>query len=362
MDNALTQLADLVNPEVLAPIVSYEFKNAMRFTPLASVDTTLQGRSGDTLKFPAFTYIGDAEDVAEGAAIPLDKLGTTTKSVTIKKAAKGTEITDEAVLSGYGDPVGESTKQLGLAIASKVDNDILAAALTATQTVSFGTTSDMVQSALTVFATNSDQDDSPVVALLNPVDAAALRKAARTEGTGSELAQEALVNGTKFEVLGVQIIESNKATAGQAIFIKINPSVPALKLVLKRSAEVENQRNIIHKTTVLTADEHYTAYLYDPTKVVIAKSTDSSESTGITLNQKTASIKAGATKQVTVSAEPVNATNANSVISATKFSSSDEAVATVVDDGTITGITSGSATITAISGAFTAEVAVTVTE
>lgn len=271
MANTLTKLADLVNPEVLAPIVSYEFKQALRFTPLASVDTTLQGRSGDTLKFPAFTYIGDAQDVAEGAAIPLDKLGTTTKSVTIKKAAKGTEITDEAVLSGYGDPVGESTKQLGLAIANKVDNDILAAALTATQTVDFATTSDGVQAALTVFATNSDQDDSPVVGLFNPVDAAALRKASRAEGTGSDVAQNALVNGTKFEVLGVQIIESNKVTAGQAIFIKVNPNVPALKLVMKRAAEVENQRNIINKTTVLTADEHYTAYLYDPTKVVVAK-------------------------------------------------------------------------------------------
>lgn len=268
---ALTKIADLVNPEVLAPIVSYEFKQAMRFTPLASVDTTLQGRSGDTLKFPAFTYIGDAQDVAEGAPIPLDKLGTTTKSVTIKKAAKGTEITDEAVLSGYGDPVGESTKQLGLAIANKVDNDILAAALTASQTVKFAATSDGVQLALTLFAKNNDQDDAPVVALFNPADAAALRKATRAEGTGTDVAQNALVNGTKFEVLGVQIIESNKVTAGQAIYIKVSPSVPALKLVLKRAAEVENQRNIINKTTVLTADEHYAAYLYDPTKVVVAK-------------------------------------------------------------------------------------------
>lgn len=270
MVNTLTKLADLVNPEVLAPIVSYEFKQALRFTPLASVDTTLQGRSGNTLKFPVFTYIGDAQDVAEGSAIPLDKLGTTTKSVTIKKAAKGTEITDEAVLSGYGDPVGESTKQLGLAIANKVDNDILAAALETTQTVDFAATSDGVQAALTVFATNSDQDDSPVVGLFNPADAAALRKASRAEGTGSDVAQDALVNGTKFEVLGVQIIESNKVEAGQAIFIKVNPNVPALKLVMKRAAEVENQRNAINKTTVLTADEHYTAYLYDPTKVVVA--------------------------------------------------------------------------------------------
>lgn len=270
MTNQITKLAELVNPEVLAPIVSYEFANGMRFTPLASIDNTLQGNPGDTLKFPVYTYIGDAKDVAEGAAIPIDKLGTSTTSATVKKAAKGTEITDEAVLSGYGDPVGESSKQLGMAIANKVDNDILAAAKTATQTVDFTADSDGVQAALTLFSSVGDDDDSPVVAMMNPADAAKLRKSARAEGTGSDVAQNALVNGTKFEVLGVQIIESNKITAGSAIYIKLNPVKPAIKLIMKRSVQVETDRNIITKTTVMTADEHYTAYLYDPTKVVLA--------------------------------------------------------------------------------------------
>lgn len=270
MADEITKLADLVNPEVLAPIVSYEFANGMRFTPLASVDNTLQGNPGDTLKFPAYKYIGDAEDVAEGAAIPLDKLRTATTSATVKKAAKGTEITDEAVLSGYGDPVGESSKQLGMAIANKVDNDILAAAKTATQTVDFTADSDGVQAALTTFSSVGDDDDSPVVAVMNPADAAKLRKSARAEGTGSDVAQNALVSGTKFEVLGVQIIESNKITAGNAIYIKLNSAKPAIKLIMKRSVQVETDRNIVTKTTVMTADEHYTAYLYDPTKVVLA--------------------------------------------------------------------------------------------
>lgn len=83
---------------------------------------------------------------------------------------------------------------------------------------------------------------------------------------------------------------------------------------------------------------------------------------GITLSQKTATIKVGATKQVTVSADPTNASDASAVVSATTFSSSNEAVATVTNDGTITGVAVGSATITATSGAFTAGVAVTVTE
>lgn len=270
MANEMTKLADLIDPEVLAPIISYEFTNAMRLTPLASVDTTLQGRPGDTLTFPAYTYIGDAKDVAEGEAIPLDKLGTTTKKVTVKKAAKGTEITDESALSGLGDPVGESSKQLGMSIGNKVDNDVLAAAKTGTQSIDFDATSDGVQAALTKFSEVGDADDSPVAALYNPADAAQLRKSARKEGTGSDVAQNALINGTKFEVLGVQIVETNKMDKGSAIYIKVNPSKPAIKLIMKRAVQVESARDILKKTTIMTADEHYVAYLYDQTKVVLA--------------------------------------------------------------------------------------------
>ncbi|MGE3202048.1 Ig-like domain-containing protein [Lacticaseibacillus paracasei] len=63
---------------------------------------------------------------------------------------------------------------------------------------------------------------------------------------------------------------------------------------------------------------------------------------------------------MTVSADPVDAVNASEVVSAAKFTSSDTGVATVADDGTITAVAVGSATITATSGSFTAAVAVTV--
>ncbi len=120
-----TKLTDLIDPEVMAPMISAKLQSAIVATPFAKIDTTLQGRPGSTITVPKYAFIGDAEDLAEGADATETKLETTTAEYTIKKAVKQVRLTDEAVLSGYGNPVGETNNQLGLALASKVDQDVM---------------------------------------------------------------------------------------------------------------------------------------------------------------------------------------------------------------------------------------------
>ncbi len=112
----------LIIPEVIADMVESAFGAKSALLPLATLDRTLMGVPGDTLKFPAFRYIGKAEEVAENGEVSPGILSADTVPVTVKKYAKAVRVTDEARLSGFGDPLGEAARQLARAIDHAVDD------------------------------------------------------------------------------------------------------------------------------------------------------------------------------------------------------------------------------------------------
>lgn len=271
-----TKIAQMVNPEVMADMVSAKLPKMIKFTPLAYVERALVGQPGNTITVPKWEYSGDAKDIEEGVAIEPDQLTTKKSTMTIKKAGKGIELTDEAVLSGYGDPIGQATHQIALAIANKVDNDLVEEAKKATQFVAEApTTGDALDKALAVFA---DEEDARYVALINPEDAIALRKDTAKEWVrGSEIGANIVVSGTFGEAHGVQIVRSKKVEKGKGFLVKVSAvdtdtddvaKYGAFVINLKRDVAIETDRDILKKTTVITGDEHYGVYLYDPSKVV----------------------------------------------------------------------------------------------
>ena len=271
-----TKIEQLVNPEVMADMISAKLPKMIKFTPLAYVERKLVGQPGNTVTVPKWVYSGDAKDIAEGEAIVPDQLTTAKSTMTIKKAGKGIELTDEAVLSGVGDPIGQATHQIALAIANKVDNDLVEEAKKATQFVAEApTTGDALDKALAVF---SDEEDAHYVAIINPVDAIDLRKDTVKEWVrGSEIGANIVVSGTFGETHGVQIVRSKKVEKGKGFLVKVSAvetdtddvaKYGAFVINLKRDVEIEKDRDILKKTTVITGDEHYGVYLYDPTKVV----------------------------------------------------------------------------------------------
>ena len=263
---AQTKMSNMINPEVLKDMISYQLENAIRFAPLARVDSTLVGQAGNTVTVPRFEYIGDAADVAEGVAMGTSVLTTSSQQASIKKAGKAVELTDESVLSGYGDPLGEAAKQLRLAITNKIDNDSLAELATTTLVHNTGAGGKLdvaaVEAAQAIF---NDEDDEQMVLIANPADAADLRNsAAGNWERASDLGDNILVSGAFGSVLGAQVIRSRKLAQGTAYLVKRG----ALAIYMKRDVAVETDRDILAKTTVISADEHYGVVLEDESKAV----------------------------------------------------------------------------------------------
>lgn len=276
MVRGTTKSAQVIKPEVMADMVSDKLPEMIKFTPLAYVEKELVGVPGDTLTVPKWTYSGDATDIEEGDAIPVDQIGTKKQTMTIKQTGKAVEITDKAALTAQGDIYTEAANQIALAIANKVDNDIITAAKTATQNITEAPVSVAnIDKALALF---NDEDDAKYVALVNPKDAIKLRAdAGQNWLRGSEIGADIIVSGTFGEVAGVQIVRTKKVEEGEGFLVKVsavdtdtddNAKYGAFVINLKRDVEIEKDRDILKKTTVFSGDEYYGVYLYDDTKVV----------------------------------------------------------------------------------------------
>lgn len=271
---ATTMLANLINPQVLADVVDSKLIDYVRFAPLATVDNTLEGQPGDTLTLPSFQYIGAASDVSEAVAMVPVSLNSSSASVQIKEAGKAVEISDSAILSGYGNPIVEIEKQLLVSIADKLDIDFLAICASITSTMTYTTSASTaaisptdVGDALELFG----EDIDGIKALLcSPKLYGKIRKTSDWL-PASEISADKLIRGAVGEIHGCQIIVTNrlKGSAGTGLDENAYIIKPgALRQILKRNSLAEQGRDILRRVNVYTITKHYAAYLYDASKAI----------------------------------------------------------------------------------------------
>lgn len=259
---AVTKLGNLIDPEVLAQYLDVKLMDAIKFAPLCNVNRDLEGRPGSKLTLPKYGFIGEAGVVAEGADIEMAELSATSVEKTVQKIAKGVTITDEAILSAYGNPADEVAKQLLMAIAGKVDKDCAAAFREATMNVDvtgkFG--KDAVIDMIAKFGEDMEED---MVLVINAQHLAELRK---DEAFMHVMNGQVIMNGEIGQIFGARVVVSNKVQANEAFLVKAG----AVEIIMKRNVAVEADRNIVNKTNIFTADEHYVVYLRDESKIVKA--------------------------------------------------------------------------------------------
>lgn len=208
---AVTKMSNMINPEVMGAMIEAKIDALLKLTPYARVDRSLVGVPGDTKTVPSWNYIGDAEDVAEGAEVGLSTLTASSTTFTIKKAMKAVGITQEAVNSGLGNPIGQAEKQLAKAIAGKVDNDVLDAVYTGSNVYANATLASIgyneIVDAVSKFEDEEDGIDK--VIFINPKQEATLLKDTSFL-SADKFTSGVAVNGAIGKIAGCWVKKSKK--------------------------------------------------------------------------------------------------------------------------------------------------------
>lgn len=281
MADVVTQLSNLINPEVMADMISAKVDKKIRLTPYAKLDTTLQGRAGDTITLPRFAFIGAAEVVGEGQEIPTRALSVESVQHKIQKIGIGGIITDEAALSGYGNPVGELNNQMALSIASKCDDDAMTELLKATTSYVSETvlSYNSVVNAIDLFG---EEENSEKVMFVHPKQVTQLRLDPNFIAR-DKYGNQVMVDGEIGMIGNARIVASKRVQMDEGGTYYLNPIVklendseteedsPALTVFLKRETNIEAERQPRKRQTEITGDRMYVVALTNDTKVVIAK-------------------------------------------------------------------------------------------
>lgn len=281
---AVTKMANVINPEVMGDMIEAKIDAMLKITPYAKVDTTLQGVAGDTKTVPSWNYIGDAVDIEEGAEVDLTAMTAGTKTFTIKKAMKAVGITQEAVNSGLGNPVGQAEKQLAMAIAGKVDKDVLDAVLTSSITIGDGAAAISYNGIVDAVGVFDEEEITDKVMFIAPEQVTTLRKDPNFI-SADKYNNNVMMSGEIGMVAGVRIIPSKKIKEADSKFtcpvIKLEPAsadteftedeLPAVTIFLKKDVQTDAEWKPRTQTHEITTAKYYGVALTNESKVVLAK-------------------------------------------------------------------------------------------
>ena len=212
----------------------------------------MSGTPGLTAQVPIYPSVAAAA-VADGTDLANVAFNTTSKTITASEIGVMVELTDLAAEGANDDVAAAIGRQLGAAMAEKVDTDL--AGLFAGFSSSLGTgdteiSADLIFQAAATLRTNNADQNGGYVCLLHPFQAYQLKKQLTNVGAAamshalSDVGNGALRDGFVGRIAGVDIFESNVITGASAgAYVGAVMSQDALGYMVKRSMRIETERN-----------------------------------------------------------------------------------------------------------------------
>ncbi len=280
----LTNVTTLVNgdvfdPEVVSDMINAKVEKKAVMTGYIKVDNTLQGTPGSTVTVPKWGYIGEAQDLEEGQPIDTTKMAFTTSEYGIKKIGKAVMLTDEAQLSGYGNPTGTATAQIALSISEKLDNDRVAVLYESKNVVDKSAAVLDYEAIVDGVDMFNEEEDSAKVILIHSKQKTQLRKDENFI-SADKYDGKVMTTGSIGKIAGCDVVVSNKVKEEDGVYlnpiIKLNndaeteDDMPAVTYFLKAGNLVEHKRHQgVGDEIICTA--HGMPALTNEAKVVILK-------------------------------------------------------------------------------------------
>lgn len=271
---AATTTSNVIIPEVLAAMIAAEIPGqlALAGSDAVTVLDNLKGGPGNTIKIPRWGTIGDFTEVAEGNAMPVVNIAATAATATVKKFARGVEVTDEALLASYDDPLKEVARQFARYAARAADRELITAAETSTllHTASGTITLNDIVDAIGKWNDASVNISGLVVHSKVYRDLIKLSEFK----TLTQKADSVIEKGVVGMVYGVPIRVSDAITtvAGSPnTYRNLLLKKGALGLWYQRNMNVETERDTIKRTTVITADSIFATAMFQDNPLPVVK-------------------------------------------------------------------------------------------
>lgn len=260
---ALTDTTKVFIPDVYADMQQAAFIGAVKVAGSEAVvrDDTLEGAPGETVTFPKWDAIGELDDLTEGTPMVPVAMGVSDSTATIKEAGKAVEITDKAELTGLGSAAQEARRQFGILAARKVDADLITEAqrkASGDNPFEYATPAGGTLDWSTLLQAIGKFGDE-----WEPSDFAGLY--VRSEQWGQIAATDQFTDASKLGgptplrtgqvgvFGGVPVYLTNRLASTKALLLKKN----SLGLLYKRRPIIEQDRDILKRTDVITTNLHY---------------------------------------------------------------------------------------------------------
>ena len=238
----------------------------------------MSGTPGLTAQVPIYPTVAAAA-VADGTDLSNTGFNTTSQTITASEVGVMVELTDLAAESASEDVAAAIGRQIGSAMAEKVDTDIAALFADFSNAIDKSAAAvdieDIFKAAATLRANNADQNGA-YVCVLHPYQAFDLKKQLTNAGATmshalSDVGNSALRDGFLGRIAGVDIFESNVISGDSAgTFHGAVMTQDALGYMVKRAMRIETERNASKRSLEIVGSMAYgVSELFDQYGVAI---------------------------------------------------------------------------------------------